>query len=197
MVGQAPSLDETVSGMRNSEEVQAVLVAYFARNLQAVMAHTPGSIQIGELPLARIKRIMKQDSCDPHPRMVSAETIPVMAYAAQLFIGAVTSVAWNIFTQRARRNTLQVKDLKAAVLACSHFDFLLDVLDMYDIQQQQFAAAEATKKHPMNQMLMGPPPSIPYRAPMPMPNNSREPRAPARWNIPMPDEPLPFSEGGF
>jgi len=84
------------------------------------------------LPLARIKRIMKQDSSDPQPRQVSADTIPFMAFSSQLFIACLTNMAWRLSTTQSKRNTLQVKDLKNAILASSHWDFLIDVVDKFD-----------------------------------------------------------------
>ena len=82
-----------------------------------------------ELPLARIKRIMKQDSCDSRPRMVSADAIPLMTYATQLFIELIAKLAWQHSTKPHMRNTLQAKDLVAAVNNSIMFDFLLDVID--------------------------------------------------------------------
>ena len=114
---------------------EALLAAYNTRKLLAVTSRVPKAVAIDELPLARIKRIMKQDSCDPHPRMVSADTIPMMAYCTQLFIGSITSLAWQLSVSPSGRNTLQVKDLKNAVHASKRFDFLIDVLDEFDTQQ--------------------------------------------------------------
>ena len=87
---------------------EALLAAYNTRQLLAVTSRVPKAVAIDELPLARIKRIMKQDSCDPRPRMVNAKAVHIVAYACQLFIGCVTHLAWNISTQCAKRNTLQV-----------------------------------------------------------------------------------------
>lgn len=75
---------------------------------------------------------MKQDACDPQPRMISEEAVPFLAYATQLFIGSLTYLAWNLSTVRGKRNTLQVKDLQAAILSSPHFDFLIDVVDTYE-----------------------------------------------------------------
>lgn len=118
---------------RNSPETNATLRSYFAR-YREVVVQKPKSIKADELPLARIKRIMKQDSCDPHPRMISADGVPYMAFAAQCFIGVITELAWKTSTTNCKRNTLQVKDLKAAVYSSSHFDFLIDVIDAFDEQ---------------------------------------------------------------
>ena len=126
-----------MKALRDSDEVNAILANFFARKLLAVTTNAPRAIAIDEIPLARVKRIMKQDSCDPHPRMISAEAIPLMAFAVQLFIGSLTDLAWKISTQRAKRNTLQLKDLKAAVYASSQFDFLLDVIDAFEHDHPQ------------------------------------------------------------
>jgi histone H3/H4 len=121
--------------LRDSDEVKAMMAQFFTQQMLSVMNRNPGAIAIDQLPLARIKRIMKQDSCDPQPRQVSAETIPFMAYAAQLFTTCLTEMAWRLSTTRAKRNTLQVKDLKAAILASSRWDFLIDTVDMFDDEQ--------------------------------------------------------------
>ena len=110
-----------------------VLSQYFKKLLET-METNPSSIRMDELPHARIKRIMKQDACDPHPRMISADAVPFIAFASQCFIGAITKLAWEESTQKNKRNTLQVKDLKTAVHASSRFDFLIDVLDQFDAE---------------------------------------------------------------
>ena len=129
--------ETSVQELRDTDEVQALIAEYFARQLLTLTKDPSRAICIDELPLARIKRIMKQDSCEPHPRQVSADTVPFVAYAAQLFIGNLTSLAWKLSTQRAKRNTLQVKDLKVAVLASSQHDFLIDTIDLFDAQQRE------------------------------------------------------------
>ena len=118
--------------VRDSEKVEALLAAQCSSKLLAITHRQRGAIALEELPLARIKRIMKQDACDPQPRMVAAETIPLMAFSAQLFIGSLTALAWQLSTTNGRRNTMQAKDLKFAVHASRRFDFLIDTLDLYD-----------------------------------------------------------------
>ena len=117
---------------RDSAQVEALIASYFAHKLHSVVTDPRKTIATDELPLARIKRIMKQDSCDPHPRMVCADAVPFMAFAAQLFIGHVTMIAWINFTLRAKRNTLHLKDLKEAVVSSSKLDFLIDVVDNFE-----------------------------------------------------------------
>jgi histone H3/H4 len=90
---------------------------------------------IDEVPLARIKRIMKQDSCEPPPRMVSVAAILTMAHVSLEFTRLLTSIAWTFYAKEDRRNTLQAKDLHDAVYGSQCFDFLVDVLDMFDQAQ--------------------------------------------------------------
>jgi histone H3/H4 len=117
---------------RDSAQVEAHIASYFAHKLHSVVTDPRKTIATDELPLARIKRIMKQDSSDPHPRMICADAVPFMAFAAQLFIGHVTMIAWKNSTLRAKRNTHQLKDLKEAVVSSSKLDFLIDVVDNFE-----------------------------------------------------------------
>ena len=119
------------------EELEAFVAGHVAQKLQELIMRNPRKNVATHLPLARIKRIMKQDSCDPHPRMISADAVPYMALATQVFIGLVTKLAWSFFTQKAKRNTLQLKDLKDAVGSMIQFDFLIDTLDEFDEKKQQ------------------------------------------------------------
>ena len=52
----------------------------------------------GDLPLARIKQIMKQDACFDL-RMIGADAVPTIALASELFIESLTLRAWG-FAQR-------------------------------------------------------------------------------------------------
>ena len=112
-------------------QIQALMASFFAHQLVAV-SDTSKPFSVDSLPLARIKRIMKQDAADPHPRMISVDTIPLMAYTVQLFIGLLTDLAWRLSTRPNGRNTLQVKDIKAAARCSKHFDFLIDTIDTFD-----------------------------------------------------------------
>ena len=40
-----------------------------------------------------------------------------------------------------------MKDLKAAILASSHFDFLIDVIDLFDEQQRQMHINDERAKY--------------------------------------------------
>ena len=78
-----------------------------------------------DLPIARIKRIMRQDACD-HPRLMGRDGAAVSAYGCELFIRALTTRAWA-FAELSNRHTLQQRDLLAAVMSDGMYDFLIDV----------------------------------------------------------------------
>ena len=129
---------------RDSPDVEGLISRHFEKQLHDIETNKR-QVASDELPLARLKRIMKQDACEPHPRMISAEAVPFMALAAQLFIGKITAIAWKLSTQKAKRNTLQLKDLKDAVASTSRLDFLIDVVDTY--QTQLSAENEGDNEH--------------------------------------------------
>jgi nuclear transcription factor Y, gamma len=77
-----------------------------------------------DLPLARIKRIMKSDE---DVRMISAEAPVLFAKACELFILDLSVRSWN-YSQLHKRRTLQKEDVKEAIQKTEIFDFLVDVI---------------------------------------------------------------------
>ena len=77
-----------------------------------------------DLPLARIKRIMKSDE---DVRMISAEAPVLFAKACELFILDLSIRAWN-YSQLHKRRTLQKEDVREAIQKTDIFDFLVDVI---------------------------------------------------------------------
>lgn len=78
-----------------------------------------------DLPLARIKRIMKSDE---DVRMISAEAPVLFAKACELFILDLTIRSWN-YSVLHKRRTLQKEDVKEALQKTDVFDFLVDVIN--------------------------------------------------------------------
>ena len=78
-----------------------------------------------DLPLARIKRIMKSDE---DVRMISAEAPVLFAKACEMFILEMTLRSWN-YSENNKRKTLQKEDVKEAIQRTDIFDFLVDVID--------------------------------------------------------------------
>lgn len=77
-----------------------------------------------DLPLARIKRIMKSDE---DVRMISAEAPILFAKACELFILELTIRTWT-FTEFNDRNGLEKEDILHVLQSTDIFDFLAEVI---------------------------------------------------------------------
>jgi nuclear transcription factor Y gamma len=76
------------------------------------------------LPLARVKKIMKSDE---DVRMISAEAPALFAKACELFIVELSFRAW-VHTEESRRRTLHRSDVAQCISRTDIFDFLLDIV---------------------------------------------------------------------
>lgn len=85
-----------------------------------------------QLPLARIKKIMKADE---DVRMISAEAPVLFAKACELFILELTIRSW-LHAEENRRRTLQKNDIAAAITRTDIFDFLVDIVPRDDIRDE-------------------------------------------------------------
>jgi len=74
-----------------------------------------------ELPLARIKKIMKLDD---DVKMISAEVPILFAKAAEMFIHELTLRSW-LHTEESKRRTLQVLK-KNQISLFSLYDYLIE-----------------------------------------------------------------------
>ncbi|KAK9090099.1 hypothetical protein Sjap_023276 [Stephania japonica] len=83
-----------------------------------------------QLPLARIKKIMKADE---DVRMISAEAPILFAKACELFILELTIRSW-LHAEENKRRTLQKNDIAAAITRTDIFDFLVDIVPRDDIK---------------------------------------------------------------
>lgn len=76
-----------------------------------------------DLPLARIKRIMKSDE---DVRMISAEAPVLFAKACELFILELCLRGWGA-AEKSKRRILQKEDIDAAIQNTDIFDFLVGI----------------------------------------------------------------------
>jgi len=85
--------------------------------------------KLQELPLARVKKVMKQDDeIEGISRfLVSMEALIIMAKACELFVNELTLRGWHM-TEENRRRTLQRMHLAQAMIKCEMFDFLIDIV---------------------------------------------------------------------
>ena len=77
-----------------------------------------------QLPLARIKKIMKSDE---DVRMISSEAPILFALACQMFITEITHKA-AFHAKKQNRKTLQRNDIARVIAENETFDFLLDII---------------------------------------------------------------------
>ncbi|CAA2978724.1 nuclear transcription factor Y subunit C-1-like [Olea europaea subsp. europaea] len=85
-----------------------------------------------QLPLARIKKIMKADE---DVRMISAEAPILFSKACELFILELTIRSW-LHAEENKRRTLQKNDIAAAITRTDIFDFLVDIVPRDDIKEE-------------------------------------------------------------
>lgn len=107
-----------------------------------------------QLPLARIKKIMKTDKdvkvlkyfrfdfyflwffflvYISYSQMISQEAPVLFAKACEIFIRELTLRAW-MQTEENKRKTLQRNDIAAAISKTDMFDFLIDIVPRDDIK---------------------------------------------------------------
>lgn len=111
------------SGGSDAERLKA-----FWRTMQAESEAVPTTdlltFKNHQLPLARIKKIMKSDE---DVRMISAEAPVLFAKACELFILELTLKAW-MHAEGSKRRTLQRSDVAAIIHGTYIFDFLQDIV---------------------------------------------------------------------
>ena len=108
-----------------TNEGQQLLDTFWHRCMEDCMNLNPNTdFKDQELPLARIKKIMKLDE---DVKMISAEAPIIFAKACELFVAELTTRAW-IHTEESKRRTLQKNDVASAVSKYDMFDFLIDIV---------------------------------------------------------------------
>ncbi|XP_069478650.1 nuclear transcription factor Y subunit gamma isoform X2 [Ambystoma mexicanum] len=111
-------------GAGGSGDAQQTLQSFWPRVMDEIRSLTVKDFRVQELPLARIKKIMKLDE---DVKMISAEAPVLFAKAAQIFITELTLRAW-IHTEDNKRRTLQRNDIAMAITKFDQFDFLIDIV---------------------------------------------------------------------
>lgn len=111
-------------------DAQQSLQSFWPRVMEEIRNLTVKDFRVQELPLARIKKIMKLDE---DVKMISAEAPVLFAKAAQIFITELTLRAW-IHTEDNKRRTLQRNDIAMAITKFDQFDFLIDIVPRDDLK---------------------------------------------------------------
>jgi nuclear transcription factor Y, gamma len=114
---------------------QQQLQIFWAEQYREIEATT--DFKNHNLPLARIKKIMKADE---DVRMIAAEAPVVFARACEMFILELTHRGWA-HAEENKRRTLQKSDIAAAVARTEVFDFLVDIVPRDEAKDAEAAAA--------------------------------------------------------
>jgi histone H3/H4 len=118
-------------GSKLAPHLEAQLDAFWkTQHDEQVTLHSSGPKKpdfktIADLPLSRVKRVMKADG---DVRMISAEAPVVFARACQMFILDLTLRGWFEANEKDRR-TIQREDIHDAIVKADVFDFLVDVVN--------------------------------------------------------------------
>lgn len=100
--------------------------------------------KIHQLPLARIKKVMK---ADPEVKMISAEAPILFAKGCDIFITELTMRAW-IHAEDNKRRTLQRSDIAAALCKSDMFDFLIDIVPREEANSHAKRTSQGTAPAP-------------------------------------------------
>jgi nuclear transcription factor Y gamma len=100
-----------------------ILTTYWQQTINHLESDTH-DYKIHQLPLARIKKVMK---ADPEVKMISAEAPILFAKGCDIFITELTMRAW-IHAEENKRRTLQRSDIASALAKSDMFDFLIDIV---------------------------------------------------------------------
>jgi len=132
----------------NETTAQEAYNQFWPKATEEIRAMGNAGLKHQELPLARIKKIMKLDD---DVKMISAEAPVLFSKAAEIFIHELTMRAW-IHTEDNKRRTLQRNDIAMAITKYDQFDFLIDIVPRDDIKPP----ATTTKQRDDNSVRMAP-----------------------------------------
>jgi len=120
--------EEVVDNEKALEQMRTMLQNFWVEQMKEMDELEIGTEQDfknhNDLPLARIKRIMKSDE---DVRMISAEAPVLFAKACEMFILELTLRSW-CYSEQNKRRTLQKEDIQTAIKKTDIFDFLVEVV---------------------------------------------------------------------
>ncbi|KAL7673864.1 hypothetical protein ACOME3_000144 [Neoechinorhynchus agilis] len=119
--------DEMLDGLA---EAQARLTNFWPDVTQRLTNADRVFLRTYDLPLARVKKIVKMDET---VNMISCDVSSFLSKAAEYFIGELTLRAW-VSAQEGGRRTVQRSDVCSAVSRSEQYDFLIDIVPRDDIK---------------------------------------------------------------
>jgi len=121
-----------------SGQPQDILNVYWQNQVTRLEADDH-DFKLHQLPLARIKKVMK---ADPEVKMISAEAPILFAKGCDIFITELTMRAW-IHAEENKRRTLQRSDIASALAKSDMFDFLIDIVPREEATSTRRSGAQA------------------------------------------------------
>ncbi|TIA81209.1 hypothetical protein E3P89_02155 [Wallemia ichthyophaga] len=122
-----------MSLIRSGQTLDEFLSSFWTSHLREI-ENEDSDFKKHDLPLARIKKVMKSDPCELSGLLLkvfkpfeSGETPILFSKACEIFISELTCRAWLVAESNKRR-TLQRSDVAGAVELSDQFDFLIDIL---------------------------------------------------------------------
>lgn len=141
--------------MQQQQQQQQQLHMFWAFQMQEI--EQVNDFKNHQLPLARIKKIMKADE---DVRMISAEAPVLFAKACEMFILELTLRSWN-HAEENKRRTLQKNDIAAAITRTDIFDFLVDIVPRDELKEEGLGLGFARGGMPPEGSFYYPSPSMP------------------------------------
>ncbi|KAJ1950115.1 CCAAT- binding transcription factor component [Dispira parvispora] len=132
---------------------QQVLQTFWA-NQMAEIQHGKCDFKLHQLPLARIKKVMKTDE---DVKMISAEAPILFAKSCEIMILELTLRAW-MHAEENKRRTLQRSDIATAITKTDMFDFLIDIVP----REESIRATKAHDKPDFNSNMSHEQPNYSY-----------------------------------
>jgi histone H3/H4 len=145
-------------GQGLSGKYRDMMMQYWQETINSI-EHDDHDFRNHQLPLARIKKVMKTDE---DVRMISAEAPILFAKGCDVFITELTMRAW-IHAEENKRRTLQKSDIAAALTKSDMFDFLIDVVPREEDKGKKYGLARTngyshpTYHEPVAQQVQQPP----------------------------------------
>lgn len=120
-----------------------MMMQYWQETINLI-EHDDHDFKNHQLPLARIKKVMKTDE---DVKMISAEAPILFAKGCDVFITELTMRAW-IHAEENKRRTLQKSDIAAALTKSDMFDFLIDVVPREEEKPKKTGYMNTTMSRP-------------------------------------------------
>lgn len=165
-------------------EFRDVMMQYWQETINLI-EHEEHDFKNHQLPLARIKKVMKTDE---DVRMISAEAPILFAKGCDVFITELTMRAW-IHAEENKRRTLQKSDIAAALTKSDMFDFLIDVVPREEEKVKKYSQTRASYQQPYQEPVQSyQEPAQTYQEPAPTYQESAPPPAPPQQTYSQPQE---------